>query len=270
MKTLDIMKKEKSQDFLKDLQNTQKMCEALMMTPHYKKMGSEGIFAILEKARCMGIDPMEALNGGFYFVQGKVEMTAAMMNHLIRVQGHSITKQKNSDETICILHGKRADNQDTWMESFSIDDAKLAGIYRSQWLKYPKDMLFARALSRLARQLFPDVIKGCYVEGEIQIQTLPSVNDVSHDVTEESQIVTLSNVTKDECNHLDKMIGDDAAYRKCVMAFINRQFGSSSLDSMSRNIYDKILPVATAKFEERKNKSMEFVYGEKNQMDMEV
>lgn len=150
-----------------NLEETTKLCQLLMKTPHYAKMGQEGIFAIVQKAKAVGVEPLEALNGGMYFVQGKVEMTAGMMNDLIRRAGHSITKDKTSNETICILHGKRKDTGDTWCESFSIEDAQKAGIYRNQWLKYPKDMLFARALSRLARQLFPDVIKGAYVEGEI-------------------------------------------------------------------------------------------------------
>lgn len=162
----EMIKKEEGT--IEAVQATQKLCQLLMQTPHYKKMGHEGIFAIVQKAKSIGVDPLDALNGGMYFVQGKVELTSTMMNDLIRRQGHSITKDKKSDEKICILHGKRADNNDTWSESFSIEDAKTAGIYRNQWLKYPKDMLFARALSRLARQLFPDVIKGCYVDGEIQ------------------------------------------------------------------------------------------------------
>ncbi len=150
------------------VEQTHKLCQVLMQTPHYKKMGAEGIFAIVQKAKAVGVDPLDALNGGMFYVQGKVELTSTMMNDLIRRRGHSITKDKKSDANICILHGKRRDNNDTWCESFSIEDAKQAGIYRNQWLKYPKDMLFARALSRLARQLFPDVIKGCYVEEEIK------------------------------------------------------------------------------------------------------
>lgn len=160
------MKKEE-ENTLYILEETRKLCERLMQTPHYKKMGSEGIFAIVQKARAVGVNPLDALNGGMYFVRGKVEMTSTMMNDLIRRKKHSITKDKNSDDKICILHGKRIDNGDTWCESFSIEDAQKAGIYQNQWIKYPKDMMFARALSRLARQLFPDVIKGCYVEQEI-------------------------------------------------------------------------------------------------------
>lgn len=158
-------KEEKSP--LQTIEETRDLCERLMQTPHYMKMGKEGIFAIAQKAKSVGVDPLDALNGGMYYVTGKVEMSSALMNDLIRRHGHSITKDEKSNDEICILKGKRKDNGDEWTESFSIADAKLAGIYRNQWTKYPRDMLFARALSRLARQLFPDVIKGCYVEGEI-------------------------------------------------------------------------------------------------------
>lgn len=40
------------------------------------------------------------------------------------------------------------------------------------WAKYPEDMIYARALSRLARRLFADVIGTAYVEGEIREEKL--------------------------------------------------------------------------------------------------
>jgi len=157
---------------IRELENTKKLCMMLMESPHYKKIGSEGIYAIVEMAKAVGVDPLQALNGGMYYVKGKVEMSAMLMNSVIRQQKHSITKDPKSDETICILHGKRADNGDEWTESFSIEDATAAKLLSNPtWTAYRKDMLFARALSRLARQLYPDILKGCYIQGEIAMDT---------------------------------------------------------------------------------------------------
>jgi hypothetical protein len=269
MKNNEIIVQDSTEIMLKDLENTQKMCSLLMKTPHYQKIGQAGIFAIVEKARSVGVNPIDALNGGMYFVQGKVEMTAAMMNHLIRAKGHSITKGKNSDDTICILHGKRKDNNDTWVESFSIEDAKKAGIYRNQWLKYPKDMLFARALSRLARQLFPDVIKGCYVENEISDAPPLSSEYVQPPICDDTKS-EINSINEDEAAHLDKMIGEDHKYRQCVMNFLKNTINLETLEGMPRNTYDKILAVATKKYEERKSRASGHVYGEKEQLAIGV
>ncbi len=61
------------------------------------------------------------------------------------------------------------DTQECYTASFSLDDARRAGLVRSGggWEKYASDMLFARCISRLARRLFADVISTAYVEGEI-------------------------------------------------------------------------------------------------------
>src|SRR5208283_3596149 len=91
-----------------ELGSMQKMCESLMQMPHYKKLGSEGVFAIVQKARTLNVNPLDALNGGLYFVNGKVEMSSQMMIQLIRQAGHSVTKDKRSDDSICILHGRRS------------------------------------------------------------------------------------------------------------------------------------------------------------------
>lgn len=159
-----------TQEIINEVQETRILAESLLKTRHYQRIGPEGIFAIIQKAKATNVNPLDALNGGMYYVQGKVEMSAFLMNQLIRQAGHSISKDDTSSDTECILHGKRADTGDTWTETFSISDAKRAGIYRegTGWTKYPRNMLFARAFSNLARMLFPDVIKGCYVEGEIE------------------------------------------------------------------------------------------------------
>ena len=157
-------------NYLVEFQKTQELCKLLLRTPHYEKLGEAGIFAIIEAAKSLNVDPRLALGGGLYFVKGKVEMSSRMMAALIRKNKHSITRDDKSDDTICILHGKRSDTNDTWTESFSITEANKAGLIRqnSPWITFPRDMLYARALSRLARQLFPDVIGNCYVEGEIK------------------------------------------------------------------------------------------------------
>src|SRR5208282_4370469 len=153
-----------------DIEQTQNAVKKLLQTKHYQALGEAGIFAIIQKAKSLKINAVDALGGGLYFTNGKVGMSAEMMNTLIRSHGHSITKDTKSNDQICILHGKRADNGDTWTESFSIEDAKRAGIFKdaTPWGKYPRNMCFNRALSNLARQLFPDVIKGCYEIDELK------------------------------------------------------------------------------------------------------
>jgi hypothetical protein len=171
-----------------DLQNTHELCALLLKTPHYAKMGQEGIFAIVETAKSLGVDPRIALGGGLYCVKGRVEMSSRMMAALIRAKKHSITRDRDSNDTICILHAKRADNGDQWTESFSMQEAQRAGLVTpgGTWTKFPRDMLYARALSRLARQLFPDIIGNCYVEGEIAED--PSIADPNK---EKAQMVEL-------------------------------------------------------------------------------
>lgn len=151
----------REQSSIVDIENTQRLCKTLMQQAYFKKIGEEGVFAILLKAKSLNINPIDALGGLFYYVQGKVGMSSEMMATLIRQAGHSIIKDPKSDNNNCILHGKRTDNGDTWTVSFSMDDARRAGLAKNMYDKYPGVMLYNRALSMLARQLFPDVIKGC-------------------------------------------------------------------------------------------------------------
>jgi hypothetical protein len=175
--TKELVASQEKFELLEDIDQLQMAVRKLLQTKHYQALGEAGMFAVLQKAKSLKIDPVDALGGALYCLNGKVGMSAELMNTLIRSKGHSITKDAKSNDTICILHGKRVDNGDTWTESFSIDDAKRAGIYKdhSPWGKYPRNMCFNRALSNLARQLFPDVIKGCYEIEELRSFAAPMI-----------------------------------------------------------------------------------------------
>lgn len=92
-------------------------------------------------------------------VDGKPTLSGGAMLGLIRQAGHSVTIDHRDGE--CIVSGKRADNGDSQEVSFTMDEAQKAGLAkRKAWLQYPQDMLQWRAVSRLARGLFSDVLLG--------------------------------------------------------------------------------------------------------------
>lgn len=146
------------------------MAKQAVASKMYKGIGDEnGVMMIMLAAREFNLPVMASLNGGLNIINGKVEISARMMCAMIRRAGHNLKIEESTDE-ICTISGKRIDNGDVAKASFSVADAHKAGLFKPNggWGKYPKDMCFARALSRLARQLFADVIGTGYVEGEIQ------------------------------------------------------------------------------------------------------
>lgn len=182
-------------DFTSQLAEMDKIadtCKKLMQTKHYQALGEHGIHAIMARAKALGIHPFEALNGGFYIVQGKVGMSTEMMAALVRQRGHSVMKDPKSNGEICILHGKRADNGDSWTCTFSRTDAESAGLWgTATWKKYPATMLYNRCMSMLFRQLFPDLSLGAgYVEDELK--EITKTGDYAHNIhmdTIEAEII---------------------------------------------------------------------------------
>lgn len=224
---------------LLQIENTQKMCEALMRTAHYAKMGKDGIFAIVTTARSLGIDPIRALNGGLYYVQGRVGMSTELMASLIREKGHSIIKDKISTDEKCVLHGKRSDNGDTWTISFSLNDAKRAGIYndKTPWGKYPSTMCYNRAMSVLARQLFPDVIKGAgFTADELQ-EAKPAFNRESK---QDDIVIEEVKITDQQSEELRILLSRTSEnYQDKVWKALTKQ-NIVSLNELNEDTYNRI------------------------------
>lgn len=125
-----------------------------------------GAYAIVQYGAELGIGPMTALQT-MAIVSGKVCMGAQMMLSLALKSGvtHKILKDDNNE---CQIHFRRGEIEFT--SSFSIAEAKQAGIYRDQsgWTKYPRDMLYWRTVTRGLRRVCPDVITGLYAKEELQ------------------------------------------------------------------------------------------------------
>lgn len=134
----------------------------------YRGIGKESaVMMIMLAAREYGIGPAQALNGGLQIIEGKVELSARIMCALIRKAGHELKIEDG--EGFCKVWGRRRDTKEEHEVKYTMEMAQRAGLIKEKgaWRKTPEDMLYNRAISRLARRLFSDVIGIGYVEGEI-------------------------------------------------------------------------------------------------------
>jgi hypothetical protein len=163
------------------------------------KESKEGLLMIMLTAMSYGLNPIQALNNGLYLFNGNVELPAHTIGMLIRQGGHHFEALDMSDKK-CVLKGTRQDNGGTWTETYTIEDARGAGLAnKDNWKKHPKDMLYARCLSRLGKHLFSDAIKNAYVEGEIR-ETIVMKKDEIQELDEAKKI--------EDTNRVNSMVED--------------------------------------------------------------
>lgn len=129
---------------------------------------AEQAIAIIMTGQELGISPTRAL-AGITVIQGKPTLSAELMAVLIyRDHGPDALVFEETSDTRCVIAYKRRGAARGGTFSFSMDDAKKAGLAQSQtWQKFPGAMLRARAISGVARFAFPDSIAGCYTPEEL-------------------------------------------------------------------------------------------------------
>jgi len=128
----------------------------------------EGAFAILEYGRELGIPPVVALQN-ISIVKGRLCLSAQLMLTLA-IRNNVIYQIEKNDDHECIIKFTRTirDKVVSYISRFTIEEAKKAQLVRqdSNWLKYPKDMLFHRCVSRGLRRVAPDIIMGALLPEE--------------------------------------------------------------------------------------------------------
>ena len=111
----------------------------------------------------LGFGPVASMTG-IYIVKGRVTLSANLIGAAVKRSGRYDYQVAELDDQKCIIGfftGSGDSVQQIGTSSFSIDDAKRAGLLNGDnWKKYPRNMLFARALSNGAKWYCPDVFGG--------------------------------------------------------------------------------------------------------------
>lgn len=133
----------------------------------------------------MGLSPMASLRA-IHVIEGKPVLSADGMVALVLGSGKSkyFTRVEESDKSVtyetCRI-GSETPRRCTW----TIEQAKAAAVdKKDNWRMYTRAMLAARAKSELARDVYPDVLMGCYAPEEIGGSATPIATVVANDITD--------------------------------------------------------------------------------------
>jgi len=133
-----------------------------------------------------GLTPLQSITE-LYMVNGKVTMSAKLIAAAIKKSGkydYHIDIMDNETCTISFYQDKEKIGEST----FTIKDAAKAGIVNKDvWKNYPKQMLFARAVSIGGRSFCPDVITAYTPEEAEETIVVPAATKTIS-ITEEGEV----------------------------------------------------------------------------------
>ncbi len=112
--------------------------------------------------RELGISFQRAINE-INVIEGKPSASANLQLSLIRERmPEAVIETEEATDKKCVIRAKRKPSDGFQFFSYTIEEAQKAGLIRvgSGWQKNPEDMLFARAITRMGRRLFSDVLGG--------------------------------------------------------------------------------------------------------------
>ncbi len=202
----------------------------------YSNLSEAQMLSLMLSAKALGLHPQKAINGSFYVLQGKVCMSTSLMSDMIRKAGHSV-KIVEMGKDKCVIIAQRKDNGDSLKFEYTMEDASLAGLSNGPtWKKFPKQMLYNRCMSTVARTLFSDVIGNAYDPDEHQdIQDIPAEKrpDIDPEI-----VITLDSETGEVSKVYEEPVIEKKASEKQV-AFI---------DSLIKKLSDPDLTKALCEF----------------------
>lgn len=174
----------------------------------------------------IGIPPFAAMSG-IHIIQGKPTIGAGLIASAVKGSGkydYRVTEQTEKNCSIDFFQGK----EKLGTSSFSIEDAKKAQTKNID--KFPKNMLFARAISNGVKWYCPDVFSGpVYVPEEME-------NVVTEDVKHEEVKPTLKPIT---AKAFGEAIGRIAAGELELIAKIRSTFALTDAQDAELNKYEK-------------------------------
>ncbi len=122
----------------------------------------------IQAGKELGLRPVQSLTN-IHIVQGRITLGAMVIASLIKSSDKYDYRVKEHSNEVCSITILQ-DDEVIGESSFTMNDAKAAGLNnKDNWRKYPRNMLFSRALTNAARWYCPDVFGGpIYTPDELQ------------------------------------------------------------------------------------------------------
>lgn len=185
-------------------------------------------FVKIQAGQEVGIPPFASMSG-IHIIQGKPTIGAGIIASCIKGHPKYDYKVKEMSEKICSIDFYQG-NENIGNSTFTIEDAKKAGTKNID--KFPKNMLFARAISNGVKWYCPDVFAGpVYVPEEMEHLTV----DTKHEVVEEPKVVELKAPNKTQLDKLcDKILsGADTKANIIEKAKLHFTLSETDLQTLS-------------------------------------
>lgn len=144
----------------------------------------------------LGLPPVASMTS-INIIKGKVSLSAVAMATVLKRYGDYDYRVRQHDDTACQIEYFYK-GESLGISEFTVEDAKQAGLFQAQpnYKKYPRNMLFARAMSNGIRWYCPEVLGGpAYTPGELELETETAADD---------GIIDLNQQIDDFAQHLEQ------------------------------------------------------------------
>jgi hypothetical protein len=148
---------------LKTLDDYLRLGNVLIKSGYFSDMreAAQAVVKVMAGAE-LGFGPLASMNG-IHIVSGKPTLSAALIGAAIKRSGKYNYRIRSHDEFACDLEffeGKESIGHSTFTREDATRAKLTTGRNAHTWLAYPRNMLFARAISNGARWFTPDVFGG--------------------------------------------------------------------------------------------------------------
>ena len=170
------------------------------------KQASQAVVKILA-ARELGLGPFAGMNG-VNIIQGKPAFSANIMAACVKKSGrynYRVTEMTDKNCAIEFMEYMGGKWNTSGVSSFTIEDAKKAGTKNLD--KFPRNMLFARAMSNGVRWYCPDVMSGsvAYTPEELGADVDEDGNVVRTEVVE-AEVVEIESEPESFEHDVDEIV----------------------------------------------------------------
>lgn len=145
------------------------MAKSTLLSPALQGKAAD-VFVSIMAGMELGMQPMASVRS-IHLIKGKPVLSADAMVGVALGSGlaeYFSCISESADEVT--YETKRKGSPVPQRCTWNMADAKRAGLNGENWSKYPRAMLKARCKAALARDVYPDVLAGCYDPDEIPEQ----------------------------------------------------------------------------------------------------